>query len=460
MQLVASKFEEFRAYLETLDFTFEDRPYQVFLARRGTLTVNLYQSGKITFGGRDAELQEKSIQLALSLGASHVEKAPPPAELLEFKGITRIGTDEVGKGDYFGPLVIAGVLIDKDDEIKLKEIGVRDSKLLSDVTIGNLAYKIKNKLADEQFTEVPISPLKYNIRYNKLRNVNRILGWGHARAIEDLLTKTSCDMAIADQFGDESYIKNALMKSGKKIELKQMPRAERDVAVAAASILARDKFLTKMREMGEEYGTTFPRGASNVIKFAQKFVETYGMGALQTVAKLHFSTTRRITGGPIPVITKDVEEKVESRNFTIDISECFALISSFEKELRQFIEKELSKYYGEEWWEKGIDPDIRGRCEKLAKGEAKKGRKADLLDCLEFPHYRIIITKNWEEIFSKIFKDKEQLLARLTILGDIRNPVTHSRGTIGLAEKRDVISAIAYIRRRTRGNEIGKEPIA
>jgi ribonuclease HIII len=180
IKLPTEKFDEFKAMLEKDGFTFEVRPYQIFLARKGAVVVNLYESGKIVFGGADKQgIERVSAQLQV-MGSEEVvkqEKVLPP---LEVPG-NHIGTDEVGKGDYFGPLVVAGVLVTADTEKALKNLGVRDSKTLSDTTIRNLAIKIRKIVGRNNYEEVWITPLKYNIMYQRNRNVNRILGWGHAR---------------------------------------------------------------------------------------------------------------------------------------------------------------------------------------------------------------------------------------------------------------------------------------
>ena len=279
---------------------------------------------------------------------------------------------------------------------------------------------------------------------------------GACKGIENLLSNgKNCKSAIADQFGDESYIENALMKKGRKIDLVQVPRAERDLAVATASVLARDKFIYKLREIGESYGVVFPKGSSNVIDFGKKFVNDYGIDTLPNVAKIHFSITQKITGGPIPAIREEIKidfDTVPRETTEKDIEdarlECYNLITAFEKELRKFIEKELKKYYGDEWWERGVNDNVRGRCEKLKRIEEKKGRKVKLIDCLDFSHYSIILTdrNNWPNIFSKILGDKNKLLARLDILKSIRDPVFHTRGRINSREKLDVITSIRYLR--------------
>jgi len=447
--------EKLKELLLRKGFTFEERPHQEFLARGDKIVVNLYINGKVVFGGENKELIQEIQQFLLSIGSRDVKKEKKEYPLIPVTG-TRIGTDEVGKGDYFGPLVIAGVLVAEGKEKELSILGIRDSKTLSETTISNIAIKLRSILTKNEYEVVWISPLRYNLLYKKLGNINRILGWGHARATENLLSNgTNCNVAIADQFGDQSYIENALMKKGRKIELIQVHKAERDMAVAAASILARDKFVYKLREMGEGYGMEFPKGSSNVIEFGKQFIKEYGIDTLANTAKIHFSITQQITGGVIPEIKEDVKTNLDvepreptEKDFDDTRIECYSLITTFEKDLRGFIEKELKKYYSEEWWEKGVDKNIRGRCEKLANSEEKKGRKARPIDCLEFPHYQFIITdkNNWPNIFSKIFGDKDKFLARLTILKDVRDPVAHARGHFNSKEKQDVITNIRNIR--------------
>jgi ribonuclease HIII len=154
-----------------------------------------------------------------------------------------IGTDESGKGDYFGPLVVAGLFLPAGQQDVLTEMGVRDSKKISDNRIREIAELLKKGY---KHSIVAIGPEKYNELYVKMRNLNRILAWAHSRAIENILEEVRCATAITDQFGDKLFITNALMKKGKTIELIQRPKAEEDLAVAAASILARAEFLKRL----------------------------------------------------------------------------------------------------------------------------------------------------------------------------------------------------------------------
>ena len=195
-----------------------------------------------------------------------------------------VGTDESGKGDYFGPLVVAGVFVTQEDEKKLTELGVRDSKSNSDKRNIELSKEIIKVLGYKKVSIVCIGPERYNSLYFEMgSNLNKVLGWGHARAIENLLTENQCDNAIADQFGDETVIQDALMQKGKTIKLMQTPKAERDVAVAAASIIARAKFLEELQKLGATIQETLLKGVNPAVEeIAKKIYDQGGEEMLKT----------------------------------------------------------------------------------------------------------------------------------------------------------------------------------
>ena len=208
--------------------------------------------------------------------------------------LSRIGIDESGKGDYFGPLVIAAVFVTPALEQDLALMQVRDSKKISDGRILEMAPDIR-LLCPHSL--VAIGPQRYNELYAKIKNLNRLLAWGHARALENLLQQVDCDLAIADQFGDERLILNALQEKGKQIRLVQRTKAESDLAVAAASILARADFLQRLDRLSQELSTTLPKGASAAVELAGRMVvKKYGRDRLGSVAKLHFKTTKQVLG--------------------------------------------------------------------------------------------------------------------------------------------------------------------
>ena len=205
-----------------------------------------------------------------------------------------IGTDESGKGDYFGPLVIAGVLTDTSIMKKLKLLGVKDSKDLTDSTIKNLAIKIKN--IDSLVADVIlISPEKYNQLYNKMGNLNNLLGWAHAKVIENILRVKNAPEAISDKFGNEKYIQNSLQEKGREVVLHQVTKAEQYSAVAAASILARAAFINWFDLINKKMKLNLPKGVSDKVEQAARDIKkNLGDGSLTKLAKLHFKTTKKL----------------------------------------------------------------------------------------------------------------------------------------------------------------------
>ena len=203
----------------------------------------------------------------------------------------KIGVDEAGKGDYFGYLVVAAVLVDDRKELQLKDIGVKDSKLLSDSSIRKLAPKIK-KIC--KYDIVKISPEKYNRLYSKFRSLNKLLAWAHARAIENLLKNNECDLVISDRFTEKNFLVESLFEKGKKVKLKQIFKAEKDIAVASASVLARYEFLRTLRMLGRNLGIILPKGSAHVKEVAYTLVKRYGKDILYEVAKVHFKITKQL----------------------------------------------------------------------------------------------------------------------------------------------------------------------
>jgi ribonuclease HIII len=216
----------------------------------------------------------------------------PKEEILEPEHY--IGTDESGKGDYFGPLVVAGVIVDESTSAQLKKIGVKDSKLLNEDSIKKLSAAIK-KIVGNKFNIIVITPGTYNKLHSQMKNVNRILGWSHAKVIENLLANNDVADAISDKFGDERLIKSSLQEKGKKINLMQFTKGEKYTAVAAASILARNRFNEWFDEQAVKNDLILPKGASKIVDDALKGIkEKYGTGYLTEIAKVHFKTTNKI----------------------------------------------------------------------------------------------------------------------------------------------------------------------
>ncbi|EKE02798.1 MAG: ribonuclease HIII [uncultured bacterium] len=288
-----NKESELKNKLESQGFTFKAINHAFWSAQNNGVTITLYKSGKILVQGKNTE--EIVSQILETSGQRPIittqQKTPTQTklEIPKPKIDCWIGTDESGKGDYFGPLVVAGVLVDQNNIKKFQEIGIKDCKKVKDESIEKLAWQIK---ANSTFSVITINPAKYNQLYAKFNNLNNLLAWGHARAIENILEKKECKYALSDKFGNESLIKNALMTQGRTINLEQRHKAEDDIAVAAASILARNEFLQRMKKMSQEYGIELPKGASEKVKEqARVFIKKYGFEALNNIAKLHFKTT-------------------------------------------------------------------------------------------------------------------------------------------------------------------------
>ncbi len=252
--------------------------------------IALYQSGKCLVQGKGAQdfisyvLEPKVLGQA---GLGYEETLNPEAYS------PHMGIDESGKGDFFGPLVIASAYAERELAKELLAKGVKDSKnISSDKRALELAQEIR-KLLGQRFSVVLIGPAAYNRLYAKMRSVNAMLAWGHARAIENLLAKVpSCPRAISDQFGDQKQVERALMTKGRQIQLVQRHRAEADVAVAAASILARAAFLNALEQLGTSYALRIPKGASEaVVRTGQALVQKHGPQVLLAAAKSHFRTT-------------------------------------------------------------------------------------------------------------------------------------------------------------------------
>lgn len=286
-----------RAILEEKSFTFREVPYTLYGAQKQKLTVNAYTSGKLLVQGKGAaEFVEFTIEPEIvgeaKLGYDEVHNP----EMYQ----PHLGIDESGKGDFFGPLVIAGVFVDGDLPGKLLDLGVKDSKqITSDKKALDLADAIKDLITPYRCDVIVISPEKYNELYVKFKNLNRLLAWGHATVIENLLTRwPKCPRALSDKFADESLIQRALKERGKQILLQQRTKAESDIAVAAASILARAGFLQRLKSLGDRVGVTLPKGASAQVKAAAKeIVQKSGADALKTVCKFHFKTYQEVVGG-------------------------------------------------------------------------------------------------------------------------------------------------------------------
>jgi ribonuclease HIII len=289
-----------RTFLDQAGFAFREVPHAAFAGDKGKVGVVFYHSGKLVVQGKETRefvefVLEPEILKEAKLG---YETVLNPDLLLP-----RLGVDESGKGDFFGPLCVAGVYVNAAVIKAWEDAGIRDSKnISSDKKIAELAELIRETPGCVT-SVVPIGNEAYNRMHAKLGSVNLILAWGHARVIENLLGQKQRMnpppvRAISDQFArSKSTVERALMSLGRELELVQRHKAEEDVAVAAASILARHEFVTRLQSLGKKFGLELPKGASNAtIEAGRQFVAAHGADALGAVAKLHFRTTQVVGG--------------------------------------------------------------------------------------------------------------------------------------------------------------------
>lgn len=291
-------------HLREHGFAFRSVPYARFAAEKDKVNVVFYQSGKLVVQGKGTQefvefVLEPEILKEARLGYETVLNP----DLLT----PRLGVDESGKGDFFGPLCIAGVYVNEAVVNAWRDAGIRDSKhIASDRRIAELATLIRQTPGCVT-SVVPIGNEAYNRLYAKLGNVNALLAWGHARVIENLMLQRHRMhpppvRAISDQFAsNKATVARALMSLGRQIELLQRHKAEEDLAVAAASILARNEFVTRLARLEKQFDLKLPKGASAAVDAAAKeFIGKHGAEQLPKVAKMHFRTALRAQGLPEP----------------------------------------------------------------------------------------------------------------------------------------------------------------
>lgn len=296
--LSLEQVEKLRTILLGQGWELEKRPYMHFFGQRERLSVSAYEKGpKIVLQGRGVEeFMEFTLEpLVLCEARGAVPKETTQSHPPEWFS-PHFGIDESGKGDLFGPLVIAGAYVDPDIARHWRAAGVQDSKAIgTDGRIRELARLIL-ETPGVVTSVVVIGPERYNALYDKFKNLNRLLAWGHARVIENLLElKPDCPRALSDQFANPRLVQSALMEKGRGIQLDQRTKAESDPAVAAASILARAQFVDWLAKESRTLGMPLPKGASAAVKAAgSSLVRRDGVAVLGKVAKLHFKTAHEI----------------------------------------------------------------------------------------------------------------------------------------------------------------------
>ncbi len=255
-------------------FSFKSVDYAFFRAEKEGIIATFYKSGKLLIQGKELDRIYELIKKRF---------------VKENNSEPWMGTDEAGKGDYFGPLVVAGVIVDPKKDIDLLKLGVKDSKRLTSARISVLAEVIKKQFFYEI---VVLEPKKYNTIYKEEGNLNKILSGLHIKVIEKLITKNSVNKVVVDKFSKTSGI---IKYFDGKVSIDEIIKGEKDLACASASILARDAFNQYMEKMGKKYNFEFPKGSGKKVKEALfSFLESYPFEELKNVAKLHFKLTKEV----------------------------------------------------------------------------------------------------------------------------------------------------------------------
>lgn len=279
--LKPGEIADLRARLNDAGYEFRRLDHAHFQARGEGVVVSAYRSGKVVVQGAGTEAFLEAHGLAV-----------PAAPRLQGPVA---GSDESGKGDYFGPMTVAAVVVAPAGAADLARLGVRDSKQMGDGTVLRAAAAIR-RLFPHAVRTLP--PAEYNARHAAEGNVALFLSTLHAEAIaEAVKASDGCDRVVIDQFTFAERLEGALRKAGVDLPVEIRPRAEDNPAVAAASVLARAEFLLGLKELGNEFGWELPKGAGDPVdRVAREIFRAGGMKALAAVAKVHFKTTKKVTG--------------------------------------------------------------------------------------------------------------------------------------------------------------------
>lgn len=297
--LTAAQIASLHDALAARGWDFCAQAYAAWKAVKGRSNVVAYNSGKTVFQGTATA---ETVEFVLEPEVLHVAHAVTDREAKEGQAAAELdaefhcGIDESGKGDFFGPLVIACVATEGDAVHRLKEAGVMDSKQISgDAQIARLASLIRRECTG-RCAVLAFQPETYNRLYARFGNLNRMLAWAHARTLENLLEICpGCPRAISDQFGQGDLVRRALLERGRRIVLDEHPKAEADIAVAAASILAREEFVRRMSALSAQAGLALPKGAGPaVLSCGREFLKIHPASELVRFAKLHFKTAQQL----------------------------------------------------------------------------------------------------------------------------------------------------------------------
>ena len=275
-------------------------PYAVFQADTGDTIVTLYESGKAMFQGVSADI-EAGMWESIGKDKENIDYFIDREEVKEKKeettipiDISSVGSDEVGTGDYYGPIVVTASYVNKDDIPFLTELGVKDSKKLSDEQILKIVPKIIKKI---KYKTIMLSNKEYNKNYGKDMNMNKIKAVLHNKVLTEMVKDNEYDYIVVDQFEPESsYYKHLSEVPSPLKGITFITKAEdKCLSVACSSLISRYIFVKEIDKLGDKYGIFLPKGANYYVEdVGIKLVEKYGINVLKEVAKLNFSNTDRI----------------------------------------------------------------------------------------------------------------------------------------------------------------------
>ena len=283
-----------RRFFEGHGFEMREAPHAFWQARGPDCIATFYTSGKLLLQGKEADVYRGLMGDETPDARPYwraLQKQPKPAP------VAWIGTDEAGKGDYFGPLTVAGVIVRPEDLEILATLGVEDSKAVADGKVAELDRQIQGLCASEVLF---ISPATYNRMHTQMRTVNAVMAWAHAKVIHALLARDVTpkpDWILVDRFADDRVMQRAIGALPAGVRFDQRPKAEEDPAVAAASVLARAAYLRGLAALGKRFGVKLHGGAgAPALAAGREFLQVVGRDQLGEVAKVHFDTTRQIGG--------------------------------------------------------------------------------------------------------------------------------------------------------------------
>lgn len=295
LQVSPARAADLERQLAARAFSFRPAPHALFSAKGEGVVATHYRSGKLVVQGEHPESFVTGLGLALPTSAPSSARAPalPAAASSSHRhDEVVIGSDESGKGDVFGPLVVAAVRLEPGIARLLAAGGeVRDCKLMTDDGVRRVGAALRAKVPH---AIARLDPPRYNAEHARVRNLNPMLAALHAQAIGELATPGM--HVVVDQFGAASLLESALAKLD--VRLQQQHRAEEHLVVAAASVIAREQFLAALDELSETWAVDLAKGAGTPADHAlRRFVALHGPGKLPAVAKVHFKNVQRIVGG-------------------------------------------------------------------------------------------------------------------------------------------------------------------